>query len=625
MLYIIQYDILSACILLTMFVANIFLPFRNEYLRKLYLGMLVLVMACCVFDVSSSVMLMNPTNDKTYSAMVYLCNSMYYAVHILTPFLMSIYLFHCVLGTKVGWKRLGILFAPAAICELIIILNPFTHWLFMIKDGIYIRGPLIYSMYSCAGIYLLFSVAFVTLNWKRTEIPIRIVTAVYLLITIAILTIQYHFPNQLVECAGMTIILLIIYYSIQSKDMVEQAIRKEVEVAEAANISNQAKSEFLANMSHEIRTPINSMLGMNEMIIRESDSLTIKKYAINAQNSGKLLLALVNDILDFSKIESGKLRLDMQEYFIDTVFRELIASVKEMCEKKKLHLNIMISPMIPRGLYGDPVRLYQIMINLLTNAIKYTERGYIEFRVDYSRLSDTEVVLHVTVKDTGIGIKKDDLDHLTERFQRLDTDHNRTIQGTGLGLSITKEILLLLDSKLNVKSQYQEGTEFSFDMRQKVINPMTVGNVNWLDNCLIIDEEDDAFYAPQAKILVVDDNEMNLDVMRNLLKINEVKVVTVESGEECLKACKKIQFDLILMDYMMPGMDGRATLQSLRALKNNPNALIPVVALTANAINGMREQYLSEGFDEYISKPVEHKLLEQVLYRLLPKDKIKNE
>ena len=261
-------------------------------------------------------------------------------------------------------------------------------------------------------------------------------------------------------------------------------------------------------------------------------------------------------------------------------------------------MNIMISPMIPRGLYGDPVRLYQIMINLLTNAIKYTERGYIEFRVDYSRLSDTEVVLHVTVKDTGIGIKKDDLDHLTERFQRLDTDHNRTIQGTGLGLSITKEILLLLDSKLNVKSQYQEGSEFSFDMRQKVINPMTVGNVNWLDNCLIIDEEDDAFYAPQAKILVVDDNEMNLDVMRNLLKINEVKVVTVESGEECLKACKKIQFDLILMDYMMPGMDGRATLQSLRALKNNPNALIPVVALTANAINGMREQYLSEGFDE---------------------------
>ena len=371
----------------------------------------------------------------------------------------------------------------------------------------------------------------------------------------------------------------------------------------AADSANKAKGDFLAQMSHEIRTPINAVLGMNEMILRESDDDKILDYSENIQTAGKTLLSLINSILDFSKIEDGKMEILPVRYDTAVLIHNLVNSVSERARAKGLEFRVNADPNLPSVLIGDDVRVTQVIGNLLTNAVKYTEKGSVTLNISCSAVTGDEAVLSVSVSDTGIGIRKEDLDKLFESFTRLETERNRNIEGTGLGMAIVTRLLALMDSKLDVESTYGEGSVFSFELKQKIADASPVGNA--LEHKLGRSVKQKKQYEQYtgAKVLVTDDNDMNLKVADNLLGVFGIKPDLATSGEKTLELMSKQHYDLLLLDHMMPQMDGIQTLQKLREQSLVPEGTA-VIALTANAVLNARDKYLEAGFDGYLSKPI---------------------
>ena len=406
------------------------------------------------------------------------------------------------------------------------------------------------------------------------------------------------------------------------QDEVNRQLRESADKAIAAG---RAKSQFLAQMSHEIRTPINAVIGMNEMILRESTEPAIKKYAADVASGSENLLSLINDILDFSKIESGKMELVPTNYAVASLLNDLVNMTKPRAEKKGLKFNVEVDSDIPTEFYGDVVRVRQVITNILTNAVKYTPEGQIDFMIDGEKNGDEEFSLHVRVKDTGIGLKPQDKEKLFTDFLRFDTVKNQNIEGTGLGLAITHKLVERMGGKIEVESVYGEGSTFSVTLPQKIINPGPLGDyVEILENAYKERKKYQAeFTAPDAEILVVDDNETNLVVVRGLLKQTKVKITTVLSGTECLDEIAKKHFDIIFLDHMMPAPDGIETLHRAKKLRNNLCKDSPYIILTANAISGAREMFMKEGFDDYISKPIDARKLEDMLIKYLPEDKVK--
>ena len=393
------------------------------------------------------------------------------------------------------------------------------------------------------------------------------------------------------------------------------------EAAEIADRANHAKSEFLANMSHEIRTPINAILGMNEMISREAVTDSVKAYSLNIKRASDALLSLINDILDFSKIESGKMQLVASEYRLRNVLNDIVNMIRYRAEQKGLDFIINVDKETPDCLIGDEMRIRQIIMNLLTNAVKYTEKGNVTFSVRGDKV-ENGTVLTFSVKDTGIGIKEEDLKKLFDDFQRLELQRNRTVEGTGLGLSIAKHLADMMGGHITVNSRYGEGSEFIVKLPQQVAEAaVSVGDfspdrVNGPEG----KRYRESFTAPEARVLVVDDNEMNLFVTQNLLKATKMQMELCKSGQECLDRLAEKCFDLVLLDQMMPGMDGIETLHRAREMERVKD--IPFIAMTANAVSGAREMFLKEGFTDYISKPVNGILLERLVRKYLPEEKV---
>ena len=391
---------------------------------------------------------------------------------------------------------------------------------------------------------------------------------------------------------------------------------------EEADTANKAKSNFLANMSHEIRTPINAVLGMNEMILRESSDPEILTYSKNVKNAGSTLLSLINDILDFSKIEAGKLEIIPVTYDLSSVINDLVNMIRARADDKGLKLILDFDPDIPKNLKGDSVRIKQIITNMLTNAVKYTEKGSVTFHMGYERISSEpdSVTLKVSVKDTGIGIKAEDKEKLFSKFERIEEKRNRNIEGTGLGMSITKNLLEMMGSFLEVESVYGEGSDFHFDLKQEVLGEDVLGDyeVSYKAYLSKTKKYKPKFTASGANILVVDDNEMNLVVFQNLVKQTLVVTDTADSGNKALVLMRKKKYDLIFLDHMMPEKDGIMTLQEMKAEKDNPNLDTPVICLTANVISGAREEYLAAGFCDYLAKPIDPDKLENMLVKYLP-------
>ncbi len=391
-----------------------------------------------------------------------------------------------------------------------------------------------------------------------------------------------------------------------------------------AKAANDAKSNFLANMSHEIRTPINAVLGMNEVILRECKDEKILEYAQNIEGAGRTLLSLINDILDFSKIESGSMEINESEYDLSSVLNDVYNMVHIKAQQKALNLIFTIDRELPSTLFGDEMRIRQIMVNILNNAIKYTKSGSVTLSITGSRELESRIILKIDVTDTGIGIKDEDMPRLFDKFKRLDIDKNKTVEGSGLGLAITSSLLDLMGGSISVESEYGKGSTFTAMLPQKIINDTPIGDFNTrlAENIKERKKYREKFTAPEALVLVVDDTPMNHVVIRELLKSTEVMVEGARSGEECLEKQHKKKYDIILLDYRMPGLDGIETLAEMKKDTESPNRNTPVVVLTANAISGARENFLREGFDDYLSKPIESDHLEETLIKFLPKEKV---
>lgn len=391
--------------------------------------------------------------------------------------------------------------------------------------------------------------------------------------------------------------------------------RKVLELEkDAANASNKAKSDFLANMSHEIRTPMNAIIGMDEMILRTKPADPVRKYALDIQSAGKTLLSIINDILDLSKIESGRMELIPVEYSFASVMNDVVNMTMKKAQDKGLSYKLTVSEDIPSVLLGDEIRIRQVMLNLINNAIKYTHEGSVS--VDVSYKGETGM-LQVVVSDTGIGIKDEDFGKLFASFQRLEEEKNRSIEGTGLGLNITRRLVRMMDGTITVKSRYGEGTTFTVQMKQTVIDATPVGD--FAQNLLRMQEHKEeykpALVAPGARVLVVDDNDMNLEVIAGLLEDTKIRVTTAESGKECIDILGDASFDVIFLDQMMPGMSGVQTLEQIRSRSLADDT--PIIALTADAIVGARDNYIKEGFTDYLSKPVMYDALEAILLKYL--------
>lgn len=412
----------------------------------------------------------------------------------------------------------------------------------------------------------------------------------------------------------------IIGYVVSVTDMTEKmAYISEIEQARRnADNANAAKSAFLASMSHEIRTPLNAVIGMDEMIMRERDVNEIYKLAGNIMDAGKSLLAIIDDILDFSKIESGMMTIIEADYDYAQAVRELNSIVSYRAKKKGLALTFDIDKGIPARLRGDELRIRQILLNLINNAIKYTKVGWVRVSMSCEWSDDDNIVLVASVEDTGIGIKKEDIPKLFEKFKRLDENINHRVEGTGLGLSIVYGLVTMMGGEVKVKSVYQRGSIFTVRIPQRVVDRQPVGGFN-IQYSKERTEYKESFKAPDARVMVVDDNQINLKIVRGLLKNTEMQIDVVTNGFDCIEQVKSVSYDLILLDHMMPEMDGIEVLKRLKSMDGNMSRSAPVIALTANAMVGAREEYIGYGFDDYIAKPIDSRELEETIRRHLSK------
>ena len=434
-------------------------------------------------------------------------------------------------------------------------------------------------------------------------------------------TFEIRFP--LLYAVEIIISILIKKKFIQVEKKRDELLNLNIQFKDDAEKANRAKSDFLASMSHEIRTPINAVLGMNEMILRESTEENILEYASNVDSSGKFMLSLLNDILDISKIESGKMELISSDYSLSSLLNDVVQMAYSRAGEKAIRIILEVNPDTPEQLHGDGMKIRQVLTNIMTNAVKYTDAGGTATLIVSARHIDEEhICLNMGVRDTGKGIKKEDVSKLFDAFKRVDEKSNAAIEGTGLGLAISQSYIKMMDGELLVESEYGKGSYFHFMIPQKVCGTEVIGEFEKRYNTYHIERDISVqrFTAPSARILVVDDDEMNRTVMKGLLKRTQVQVDFADSGEKCLEEVSKNQYDVILLDHMMPGMNGIETLTEMK--KRYPDYSTKVVALTANAISGAKQMYMECGFDDYMTKPISGDTLEKMLMKYIPKEKI---
>lgn len=407
----------------------------------------------------------------------------------------------------------------------------------------------------------------------------------------------------------------------QYKRTIEE-LEKAKQDAEKARMTekeaNVAKAEFLANMSHEVRTPINAILGFNEMIMKETQESQTAEYAVNVKAAGTALISIINDIFDFTNMEASRLELSHANYSTRELLQDMVTYADYNVTKKNLKLFTYIDENLPRELCGDAMRITQVLNNLISNAVKYTQKGFVAITIKWEQITPDRGEIFVSVEDSGIGIKPEDMDKITEYFIRTDMKRNQHIQGLGLGLSIVTKLLNLMNSSLQIKSEYEKGSEFSFRLMQDIVDSAPVGKVEWRHDFqfLLKESRGRKFVAPDARILSVDDNAVNLDLFCGILKDTKVKIDTAMNGEEALELIRKNKYHIIFLDHMMPVLDGMKTLEIIKEERLCPETAI--VALTANAVGGMEKKYLGAGFHAYMTKPIEGKRLKDMIRRFLP-------
>ncbi len=538
-------------------------------------------------------------------------NKLYLISMILWIMLFTIYIAIISIKNEKIYKKIKLILIALSILSIILsIVLPSE----LIKNA---DDSLMYSTGMAVNIVYMFSlICFITIftsvlsNIKSIKDKRYIPLAAFTIVGLICMIIQSINPELFLVTPLECYIIFIMYFTIENPDvkMLEQVSMAK----DAAEKANHAKTDFLSNMSHEIRTPLNAIVGFSESLKEDNIPDSSKEKVNDIIMASENLLDIVNGILDISKIEANKLEIINKEYDIKSMLDELVALTKARIGDKGLDFRVNIDESIPRVLYGDSVRLKQIYLNILTNAVKYTKEGYIDFTVS-SVIKDNVCRLIVSVEDSGIGIKQENIDKLFSKFERLEVEKQFTIEGTGLGLAITKKLVELMRGKIVVQSVYGKGSKFTVSIDQRIIavEPVKVKETNNYDS-KVID-------ANGSRILIVDDNELNIKVAATLLKKYNFDIDSCTSGGLCLeKISKGEKYDIIFLDDMMPKMSGRETLERL---KQNDKFDVPVIALTANAITGMKEEYLECGFDDYLSKPIEKNELERVIRTYLNKNK----
>ena len=500
-------------------------------------------------------------------------------------------------------------FVTAIICSIIIYCLPLK---FNIEGGrMYSYGPGPMATYAISSVFVFSWIVLAIIRRKIIPkgkfFPMISVT----IIGSSAAVIQFFIPELLIISAAEVLCVFVLYLTVFLVENPDVRLVEEIkEARNEAERANKSKTEFLSNMSHEIRTPLNAILGFSQGLLEENLKGEAKEDAEDIVNASDSLLSIVNEILDISKIESNKLEIEESEYSFDKIYRYLVTMTQGRLGNKQLEFKHECAENIPAVLYGDSVRIKQIAVNLLTNSVKYTQTGYLKLTIGCDILDSEKCRITITVEDSGIGIKKEDLDKLFSKYERFDSEKNINVEGTGLGLALTKTLVELMNGTINVESKYGEGSKFVVSFEQKIIklekeqetteNPIN-NNIGFIGN--------------KQRVLIVDDNTVNLKVAKRILDPYNLVVEFSGSGKDFIKKYTSGEhYDLVMLDDMMPEMSG---IDTLKYLKEHTDYNIPTIALTANALAGMREQYFNDGFDDYLSKPIDKLLLEEILNKYL--------
>ena len=615
----IDYNLFSILILTVLILYNYFITSKNKVPIQLFQKMILLDLVMCLAE---SIALMLRGMHSDYYFLLYLVTLVFFTCFILLPYYFLVYVILNISHEKSYDKERKYFILPVLLMIALILSNPLTDFLFSLsRDGEYKLNEGWILLVLTAIYYSLIIGLMIVSRWSKITISLKLSALMYVMLSIGTYLILI-FVNGELMISGATVVLslIIMQLNLQNPQMISEAIEQEQEEKLEAIRANREKSNFLANMSHEIRTPLNVITSMNEMILRESKNEQIEDYSQRIKTSGEILISIINNVFDISKIEVGQAEIMPDEYELTDLLKELTAIGSVRAEDRHLLFLTEVNPSLPKKLYGDSQHLRQIVMNLVVNATKYTNKGSITFKASFERSEGNQINLILSVADTGIGISEDQVAHVFDAFSRAGIEKTSNIEGTGLGLAIAKRFTEMMNGTIEVESTRGKGSIFTVKIPQEIRSHEVIGNFE-IQRADYVKERrlnQQTFVAPEAKILIVDDNAMNRMAIKCLLNRTAVQVDVAESGEEALVLVKRHAYHIIFLDYMMPEMNGIETLHALREMDGNLSKEAPVIALTANAVGGARQMFLAEGFDGYLAKPVLWEELESMIKGLLP-------